>query len=238
MSWELGWAFGFVFFAGIVRGYSGFGFSVIAVLCLNFIYSPIESIALAIGLDLISSLCLVSGIRSQINNQLLKPLLVGMLAALPLALALIHAIPSEQLKLLIAGVCFVAGGLIMLNIKASWLTQKHAFGAGLVSGFTMTTASAGGPPLVLYLMNLSLPTQELRATSIVFFILSALISLLGLTYLGMLDAHIFKLGLILLPAAILGNVLGKRLYFALPPISQRWFNAPLLMLLASVSFIH
>lgn len=92
------WATGFILFAGIVRGYTGFGFSVISVLCLNLIYSPIESIALSIGLDLLSSLCLLSGIRQQINLTLFKPLLMGMLAALPLALGLIHYIPSQQLK--------------------------------------------------------------------------------------------------------------------------------------------
>ncbi|MCF7352768.1 sulfite exporter TauE/SafE family protein [Vibrio sp. CK2-1] len=231
------WASIFTLFAGIVRGYSGFGFSVIAVLCLNLVYSPIESIALAIGLDLMSSLWLIPGIRQQINTQLLKPLMLGMLAALPFSLALINYIPSQQLKMLIASVCFIAGCLMILNLKLTWLNTKHAFSAGMVSGFTMTTASAGGPPLIIYLMNLSLSQKELRATSIAFFISSSLISLLGLIYLDMISSDTIIHSLFLLPSAVIGNIIGKKLYFALPQIPHRWFNAPLLMMLASIIFI-
>ncbi len=231
------WAMLFIVFAGVIRGYTGFGFSVIAVLCLNFIFSPVEAIVIAIGLDMLSSLCLVLSVYQQVKRSLLMPLLLGMLAALPPALVLINYLPSQQLKMLIAGICFIAGGLIMLNLRLNWINQKMAIWAGMLSGFTMTTASAGGPPLIVYLMNLPIRTTELRATSIVFFIASSLISLLGLLYLNLIEANMLWQIAILTPAAFIGNWLGKHLYNVLPQMPHRWLNAPLLMLLASVIFI-
>ncbi|GAM60724.1 hypothetical protein JCM19232_3666 [Vibrio ishigakensis] len=63
----------------------------------------------------------------------------------------------------------------------------------------MTTASAGGPPLVLYLLNLSLKGSELRATAIVFFILSSAASLLGLLYVNAVSLQSIQISLMLFP---------------------------------------
>ena len=45
-----------VIIAGIVRGYSGFGFAVIAVVGLNFFFEPQHSVAIVLSLDVICSL--------------------------------------------------------------------------------------------------------------------------------------------------------------------------------------
>lgn len=45
-----------VIFAAVVRGYSGFGFAVIAVVGLNLFFKPQQSVAIVLSLDLICSL--------------------------------------------------------------------------------------------------------------------------------------------------------------------------------------
>ncbi|CAM2896257.1 sulfite exporter TauE/SafE family protein [Vibrio rarus] len=228
----MGLAAVFVFFAGMIRGYSGFGFAIITALCLSFIYSPFESIAIALTLDLLSSLCLLPGIKRQINKRLLALLTVGMLGAIPISLLFISQISAHQLKMMIAGFSFIAGTLIMLNLKVSWLNQRYALLAGAISGFSMTTASAGGPPLVLYLLNLSLNARELRATAIIFFIFSSLASLIGLLYVDAISAESIHFSLLLFPAAVIGNIVGKKLFSKYPDPSPRKTIAPILVMLA------
>lgn len=228
----MGMAAVFVLFAGIIRGFSGFGFAIIAALCLSLVYSPFDAVAIALTLDLLSSLCLVLGLNKQVNWRLLAMLSIGMLGAIPVSLFFISAISAHELKMMIAGLSFIAGALIMLNLRILWFNQRYALLAGAVSGFSMTTASAGGPPLVLYLLNLSLKASELRATAILFFIFSSAASLLGLLYVNAVTAHSIHFSLALFPVAMIGNLIGKRLFNRYPDSSPRKTVAPILMGLA------
>ncbi len=189
----------FILFAGVIRGYSGFGFAVIAALCLSFIYSPFDAVAIALALDLLSSLCLVFGIKTQVNWRLLGMLSLGMLGAIPVSLFFVSVISAHELKMIIAGFSFVAGALIMLN--------------------------------------LSLKGSELRATAIVFFILSSAASLLGLLYVNAVSVQSIQISLMLFPVAVIGNLIGKRLFNRYPDSSPKKTVAPILMGLALLIII-
>jgi uncharacterized membrane protein YfcA len=238
MTWiELGYASLMIIFAGVVRGYSGFGFAVIAALCLNFVVTPIESIIVAITLDLLSSLCLLKGVNADIDRPLVTKLITGMLVATPFSLFIVSWISSDALKLLIAGLSMIAGGLIMLDLRLSWLDKRYSLAVGAFSGFGMTAGSAGGPPLVLYLLNLMMDSNELRATAIVFFMASALTSMIGLTAIGVVNSHLLIISFALLPSALVGNLLGKKMHQWLPELSPRLTTAPILMGLALATFL-
>ncbi|WP_394151313.1 TSUP family transporter [Vibrio maritimus] len=238
MAWiEIGIASVLIVFAGVVRGYSGFGFAVIAALCLNFVFTPIESIVIAITLDLLSSVCLLRGVHTEIDKPLVKQLITGMLIATPFSLFVVSWISSEALKMLIAGLSMAAGGLIMLDLRLRWLDKRYSLAVGAFSGFGMTAGSAGGPPLILYLLNLTMSSKELRATAIVFFMVSALTSLVGLTAIGAVNRYLMLVGLALLPFALVGNLFGQKMHQWLPELSPRFTTAPILMGLALVTFL-
>lgn len=238
MVWiEFGFASLLIVFAGVVRGYSGFGFAVIAALCLNLFVTPLESIVIAITLDLLSSLCLVRGVGASIDKPLVTKLIVGMLIATPFSLFVVSWVSSEGLKLLIAGLSMVAGGLIMLDLRLSWLDKRYSFAVGAFSGFGMTAGSAGGPPLILYLLNLMMSTSELRATAIVFFMASALTSIVGLAVIGAVNGYLMLTSMALLPCALVGNFIGNKMHQWLPELSPRLTTAPILMGLALVTFL-
>ncbi|WOG27446.1 sulfite exporter TauE/SafE family protein [Endozoicomonas sp. 8E] len=233
----MGLATVFVLFAGLVRGYSGFGFAIIAALCLSLVYSPFDAVAIALTLDLLSSLCLLPGVRRQVNRRLLTMLSLGMLGAIPVSLLFISVISAGELKMMIAGFSLIAGALIMFDLRFTWLNHRYAMLAGALSGFGMTTASAGGPPLVLYLLNLSLKAIEIRATAILFFILSSATSLLGLLYVDAISARSIQFSLVLFPVAMLGSLLGKKLFDLYPDSSPKNTVAPILMMLALLTIM-
>lgn len=238
MTWtELGLSSLLIVFAGVVRGYSGFGFAVIAALCLNFVVTPIESIVIAITLDLLSSLCLIRGVAANIDRPLVTKLIAGMLVATPFSLCVVSWVSSDGLTLLIAGLSMVAGGLIMLDLRLNWLDKRYSLAVGAFSGFGMTAGSAGGPPLILYLLNLMMSSNELRATAIVFFMASALTSIVGLAAIGAVKGHLIMTSMALLPSALAGNLIGKKMHQWLPELSPRLTTAPILMGLALVTFL-
>ncbi|NLS11730.1 sulfite exporter TauE/SafE family protein [Vibrio sp. SM6] len=238
MTWiELGFASFMIVFAGIVRGYSGFGFAVIAALCLNFLVAPLESIVIAVALDLLSSLSLIRSASTQIDKPLVTKLISGMLVATPFSLWVVSYISADGLKFLIAGLSMTAGGLIMLDLRLKWLDERYSFAVGAVSGFGMTAGSAGGPPLILYLLNLMMESNQLRATAIVFFMASASTSIIGLAIIGAVDGQLIVTSMGLLPSALMGNLMGKKLHQWLPEWPPRLTTAPILMGLALMTFL-
>lgn len=234
---ELGLAMTLILFAGVVRGYSGFGFAIIAALSLSFIVPPLQAVTIAILLDFLSAFPLLKRSKTTINIRLIAPLCIGMLVAVPFSLYFISTISESGLKAFIAMMSLVAGTLIILDLRLTWLHQRHAFWAGAISGFSMTTASSGGPPLVTYLMNLTIKTSEQRATAIVFFLLSSAISLIGFIWIGAFNQESFITGLWLLPAALIGNVLGQKLYLSVPNLSAKTTTAPILIGMALLMLI-
>ncbi|MEF1338956.1 sulfite exporter TauE/SafE family protein, partial [Vibrio rotiferianus] len=88
-----------------------------------------------------------------------------------------------------------------------------------------------------YLLNLMMGSNKLRATAIVFFMASALTSLIGLTAIGVVNSHLLVISFALLPSALVGNLLGKKMHQWLPELSPRLTTAPILMGLALATFL-
>lgn len=83
----------------------------------------------------------------------------------------------------------------------------HARRAGLASGLATTLASAGGPPLMIYLLRSGLDARQLRGTAVLFFLASSLCALLGLGIAGVLTGAQWRLALELTLPALAGNLL-------------------------------
>jgi hypothetical protein len=74
--------------------------------------------------------------------------------------------------------------------------------AGVLSGIAGTVSSIGGPPMALVYQHEKGPT--VRSTMSAIFIIGTFISLAGLWWIGRFGAIEFTLGLILMPAVLLG----------------------------------
>ena len=56
-----------VFVAGIIRGYSGFGFSMIATTSLTLVLPPVEVIPVVLALEILASASLLPRVWKQID---------------------------------------------------------------------------------------------------------------------------------------------------------------------------
>lgn len=227
------------FIAGLVRGYSGFGFAMLLALGLMTRLPPAEAVPVALILDVLCSVSLWPGAVRTFHRGVLLRLLLGMLLAVPLGAWLLLWVPGRIMVPLVA-VCCLAGGLLVLwrPGQTTPLRPGMALPAGLASGLATTMASAGGPPLILYLLRSGLDARQLRGTAVLFFVASSACSLLGLSAAGVLGQQQWQLAFGLALPALAGNLLGQWLHSRWQPLSMRGLVGGLLVLLSGVSLVR
>ncbi|QWC84874.1 sulfite exporter TauE/SafE family protein [Nocardioidaceae bacterium] len=99
------------------------------------------------------------------------------------------------------------------------ITPTTLIGAGLASGVAGTATSIGGPPTALLLQHR--PARQLRTTLAVFFLVGAVMSLVGLWLSGELEVSHLFLALVMAPLLLVGEFAGRRLRPVLPTRASR-----------------
>lgn len=233
MFWLLAFA------AGLVRGYSGFGFAMLLALGLLTQLTPAQAVPVALLLDVACSITLWPGALRSYRRPVLVRLVVGMLLAVPAGAWLLLWLPPRIMAPLVALACLVGGLLVLWRpVAGKPLGQSAALPAGVASGLATTLASAGGPPLMLYLLRSGMDGAQLRGTAVLFFVVSSVCSLIGLAIAGVLGAQQWQLALGLALPALLGNLLGQWLHGRWQPLPLRTLVGGLLVLLSSASLLH
>ena len=90
------------FAAGLVRGYSGFGFAMLLALGLLTRLSPAQVVPVALMLDLACSVSLWPGALRSFHVPIGSRLIVGMLLAVPLGAGLLSVVPGAWMTPVIA----------------------------------------------------------------------------------------------------------------------------------------
>lgn len=224
------------FFAGLVRGYSGFGFAMLLSLGLLLRYSPAEAVPVALMLDVAASFSLWPSAIKAFHRPIGMRLIGGMLLAIPLGTAMLSHVPALWMTPLVGLFCLIGGVLVLWRpvVSAGPASSHMALPAGVLSGLAMSLASSGGPPLILYLLRSGLDPIRLRAVAVVFFAVTSTVSLLGFWLFDALHHSHASLALTLLLPALLGNLAGQWLCRRWPPVSLRWAVGGLLVVMSSI----
>lgn len=202
------------FAAGLLRGYSGFGFAMVLALGLLTVSPPAVAIPVVLLLDLLCSISLLPEAGKTFHRGIGLRLIAGMLLAVPLGSLALARLPEQWMAPMVALLCLVGGLLVLVRepTGARPVAVGWALPAGLVSGLVTAMASAGGPPAVVYLLRSGLPAANVRGTAIVFFAVSDLLALGSMWWLQVLNAEHLHLAASLLVPALFGNVLGQVLF--------------------------
>jgi uncharacterized protein len=197
------------FLAALLRGFTGFGFVMAAVPLLSLALPPREVVPLAILLQIeVGLMDLPSAVRLCDWRALLW-LVPGMVLGTPLGLLVLTSLSPNgarlMIGLLIAGsVAVLARGLRLPERPSRWLT----LGVGMVSGTMNGMAGISGPPVVAYLLARPISTAAVRASAIVFFVMTASVALVPMAGKGMVTRVELIWSLAAVPALFLGARLG------------------------------
>lgn len=183
-----------------LQGSIGFGLAVVAapiLMIVNPVFLP--------GPMVLAAMVLVVMIawreRKDVIRRDVAIASVGrVLGTTPAAYAL-GVLPQKVYELLFAGLV-LSGVIISLTRWYARPTPWRVFLAAIASGFVGTLSSVGGPPMALVYQHESGP--RIRGTLSAIFTVGATISLIGLWYVGRFGAVELTLGLLLLPAVVIG----------------------------------
>jgi uncharacterized membrane protein YfcA len=219
--------------AGLLRGYSGFGFAAVAIVGFNFFVPPQQGVPVILGLDVLCSVGLWQQARRQADIPTFKTLALGALIGIPVGLALLIFIPETLLKLLICIAILLFTLALMFDLRVNNTdTFKSKLSFGLASGAGTAGASVGGPMILSYMLSSSLSSVTQRATMILFFMVSESLAFMAILISGLIDLEIVRLLFILLLPTMLSVRAGQWLFNRKPPKSLKHFALPIMGLAA------
>jgi uncharacterized membrane protein YfcA len=160
-----------VFGAGIIRGYSGFGFAMVAVTSMSLVLPPAQVVPTVLVLEVLASLRLVPQVRKDIDWYSLRWLLLGSLVGIPFGVYLLATIPPAPMRIFISLMVLIASILLMRGF--SWKRMPGIILiliTGLACGMLNGAAAIGGPPVILFYLSSPAGVKTSRASIIAYFL--------------------------------------------------------------------
>ena len=207
----LAFASGCIFLAAIVRGFSGFGFSLLAISALSLVYAPQEIVPTIFMLEVAASIHLLPSIWKDIHWRSLAPLLLGCLIATPFGVWLLANVPARPLQIALSIFVLVATALLWWGYALKSMPGTFtSTAAGAASGLANGAFGIGGPPVILFYFASPAGNIAGRASLIAFFLATDLIGLANQSVHGLVTKEAALRALLFLPPLIVGVWLGAR----------------------------
>jgi uncharacterized membrane protein YfcA len=208
---------------------TGFGSAIVLVALASHIVGPVRAVILVGLLDVVGGLQLLRIDKTEDARRMWLPLVVAMAAGAVAGGLLLWAIPSTAFGALL-GWCVVAVGLWMLvaggpadeQAGTRELLERAqasdvavcAF-AGVCGGLT----SLSGPPVIVH-FGRKQAKAAFRRTLTRIFLAEAIARTSAYVATGMIELSVVWLALASIPAALVGTLIGDRVFHAIP---HRWF---------------
>ena len=224
-----------VFAAGMLRGYTGFGFSIAAVPLLSLIAAPATVVPIVLLLQLLVSANGLRAAMQQGNWRSVGLLAIGALLATPAGLWALTQLPESVLRLAIASMVSAAVLVLGFGLRpAAASSGSRVLLFGIVSGLFNGVAGMPGPPAIAYYLGAPMPGSTARSSMIVLFTLTSTFALVPLVALGRVNAATCMASGFALPLVWLGSSIGAVLHAR---SSERMYRSAGLAVLAATGVL-
>jgi uncharacterized protein len=200
-----------VFLAAIVRGFAGFGFSLLAISALTIFYTPAEVVPAVFLLEVAASLHMLPAIWKDIEWRSLSPLTIGCLIATPIGAYALATVPVAPMQMALS--VFVLVSVAVLWSGFSIRTDPGftaATSVGAAAGLFNGAFGIGGPPVIVFYFASPAGVAAGRASIIAYFLATDSIGLVNLALRGLVTRETFLKAALLLPPLLAGVWLGAR----------------------------
>jgi len=219
--------------AGIVKGFSGFGFSMIVMISLSFVLPPVDIVPMILLWEVSADIWLLPRIWRQVGWVSIGWMLLGVSIGTPFGLYLLRNIPAKPMQAGISATVILLVVMIWRGLRIARSSGRlMAVGLGTVCGILNGGATIGGPPAVLFYYSSTRDIASSRASLIAFFLATDLFATGLCATQGLLTAKsVAMTGILLIPLA-LGLTLGSRSFIR---TDQELFRKSVLVLLVVLS---
>lgn len=219
--------------AAAAQAVTGFGLALVAVPLMAVLLDPVAAVVATTVVSLVLTAFAACRERGHVERAVATRLAGAAVVGMPLGLLVLTRLDERSLKTVIAVGLLVLVGLLLVNVRLP-AGAAMQYGAGLVSGMSLTSTGMNGPPVVLALQARDLPPRRFRGTLQAVFCAQDLVAVGAFVALGYLDpvtAVAAAAGAAGVPA---GWWAGDRLFGRLPP--ER-FRALVLSMLALTALL-
>jgi uncharacterized membrane protein YfcA len=220
-------------FAGMVRGFGGFGLSAFLVAGMSIWLSPQRVVPAAMMLEIVASVSLLRSVWPHVSWHWIRPLIASYAVSVPLGVWCLSILPELPLRLAVSALILAMALTVLSGFRPGWGDGIGVrFGTGLVAGFMSGLSSVGGMVAATVLFTTSLPAVKLRATLVALFFLSASYALLWAGERGLIHRETLLWAAWLLVPMLIGIRIGRH---GFARASESQFRRAMLGVLAGVA---
>ncbi len=224
-----------VFAAAVLRGFTGFGFGLAAVPLLSIALPPSQVVPFVVVLQVVVGLGGLRGAWTSCDWRSIGHLTPGLVVGIPVGISILSVFAANPVRLAIGVIIAASVALLWFGVRLPPRPPRWiAGGVGLLSGVISGLASMGGPPIVVYLLALGHGAIVVRATSMVFFMLSGMVSTVPMSITGLIDRETLIWTVVATPVLFLGSWLGTWGFHRAKPHHHRNTALTVLSVLAVV----
>jgi uncharacterized protein len=219
--------------AAVIRGYSGFGFAMVAVTGMSLVMPPALVVPVVLLLEVVASIQLLPQVWRDISWVSLRCLFVGSAAAIPLGVFLLASLPETPMRvgisiLVLATAILLARGFALKRMPGC----KFTLWVGVLCGVFNGAAAIGGPPAILFYLSSPAGVSVSRASIIVYFLGIDMATLAVAACRHLVTVQTLTLAGACLIPLIAGIALGNRIF---QRIDQALFRRNVLYLLIALA---
>ena len=204
---------GTAFFAGVMRGFSGFGAALIVSPVLALIVGPRTAIPAILIVMTLTSIQLVPRAWKDTSWPTVLPLSAGATLGLPMGIWILIAVDPQIMRRAISAIVVVFAVLVLVGWRFRGKVGPLISGAvGVVSGLISGAAAAGGPPVVMFLLAGPESAARNRAAIILFFFLTQIAGIFIFWASGLLTYRALWVAVPMVPTMLIGTWIGERLF--------------------------
>jgi uncharacterized membrane protein YfcA len=230
-------AFLVIFLAMSIRTLSGFGSALLSIPLLSLLYGTKYAIPFIMVYECLIDLMILAkggiGTKEEVKRAL--PLLIAGLIGIPLGTQVL-IFSSESLLRIVMGVALIVFSLISLrSVDLRIKREKEGFFlAGLLGGFLCGSIGMPGPPMALFLSSQGFAKQAFRRVIVIFLTIIDFLTFGYFIWMGLITTDMLLQSLRLLPALILGFLLGN---FAFGKVDAVYFKRLVMVITISAGFV-
>jgi uncharacterized protein len=207
-----------VLVAGFVRGYSGFGASMIIVVSLSLVLPVTEIVPVILLLEVLASSFLLPKVIDEVDWRSLYILLIGVTIGTPAGVYLLSNMSDRLMRatvsiLIILLIPLMWKGFALAKMPGRLMTVLTGVFSGLING----SAAIGGPPVVLFYFSSPKGVNISRASLIAFFLVTDIFASGICALNGLVNEKTFYMTGIFIVPLIIGLALGSRSFLKTDP---------------------
>lgn len=201
-----------ILLSSVIKGITGFGFSLLAIPVLSYIFPMDVLIPALVIFNLVTSIMVLFKLKEKVRAYYIIPMMIASLLGIPFGIYILTYVDANILKLVISFLVIIFSLKMLSGVKlAKKNLNKPVVFAGFISGLLTSSISIGGPPLVIALDRKGYGKELFRGIFIWFMVISSLFSTIAFYYKGLLSFQTIKYSAFALPLLFIGSTWGVKI---------------------------